>query len=139
MPAAISGVAMKQSMHRIVSLVLLAMLMAACSDQPGKQWAAKKRARAAARKLQDQAEELPPVPPGEKIFAENCLICHKVRNKGGVVGPDLSKIGQSRDGDYLEQVIRQPAKVYPGSVMPPFEHLPSEQIDALVDYLLTLK
>ena len=130
---------MKQRLPRLLLLVALAMLLAACSDQPGKQWAAKKRARAALKEQPLPAKELVIPPRGDLIFAENCLKCHTVGGKGSTVGPDLSKIGSRRSGEYLEQVIREPSAVFPGTVMPAAENLSVEQVEALVDYLLTLK
>ena len=126
---------MKQSLQRIVSIVLLAMLVFACSGPEGKQWAAKKRARAA----KQRALELASIPPGEPLFADSCLRCHTLRGKGGAVGPDLSRIGARGNRAYIEQVIRNPSKVFPGTVMPAFDNLSLEQVNSLVDYLLSLK
>ena len=72
---------------------------------------------------------------GEAIFIERCRDCHKVHEVGGVVGPDLTNIGAKRDRQFLDQVIRDPSKLYPGSVMPPYDTLPADQIKLLVDYL----
>ncbi len=133
---------MKRLLPRAVSLILLAMLVAACSgEHRGKQWAAKKRAREAKQQGErgEHGEQGPSTPPGETLFAENCRKCHKVGAKGGAIGPDLSAIGRTRDGQYLEQVLRQPSQVFPGTVMPPFDNLSAEQINNLVDYLLSLK
>ena len=76
---------------------------------------------------------------GEAIFIERCRDCHKVHETGGVVGPDLSSVGARRSRDFLEQVIREPSKLYPGTVMPPYDTLPGDQIKLLVDYLSGLK
>lgn len=86
-----------------------------------------------------QAQKAPAKRTGEEIFIERCRDCHKVRETGGVVGPDLSDVGAKRDREFLDQVIRQPSKVYPGTVMPPYDTLPADQIRLLVDYLSGLK
>lgn len=125
---------MKGSFYRIISILLLAMLAAACSPQDS-QWKAKKRMQAA----RERALELANRPPGEARFAELCKRCHKLQGKGGAIGPDLTNIGKLRSPEYLEQMIRQPSKVFPGSVMPSFDHLSAEEIDSLVDYLRNLK
>ncbi|MBJ6750402.1 c-type cytochrome [Geomonas anaerohicana] len=76
---------------------------------------------------------------GEELFNERCRDCHIVKDKGGVVGPELSHVGSKRDRRFLEQVIREPAKVYPGTAMPPYDTFSKKQIDSLVDYLSGLK
>jgi len=76
---------------------------------------------------------------GEAIFIERCRDCHRVHDKGGVVGPDLSGVGSQRSRDFLERVIKDPSKAYPGTVMPPYDALPADQLKLLADYLETLK
>ncbi|MBJ6800490.1 c-type cytochrome [Geomonas propionica] len=76
---------------------------------------------------------------GEELFNERCRDCHIVKDKGGVVGPELSHVGSKRDRRFLEQVIREPGKVYPGTAMPPYDTFSKKQIDSLVEYLGGLK
>lgn len=76
---------------------------------------------------------------GEAIFIERCRDCHKVHETGGVVGPDLSSVGAKRSRDFLERVVKDPSKAYPGTVMPPYDSLPADQLRLLADYLETLK
>jgi mono/diheme cytochrome c family protein len=129
---------MRKGLQRFASIVLLTTLVA-CSVPEGKQWAAKKRARATQERAQERAQELARIPPGEPLFAENCLRCHSLLGKGGTIGPDLSKIGARRDDKYLEEVIRRPSHPFPGTVMPAFDNLSQEELRLLVDYLLSLK
>ena len=121
------GVEMSKSLHRIIGLALLCLLAAGCSRQ---EEARQPPVRHAAK----QAGEV----TGEALFIERCRECHGVRQKGGVIGPDLSKIGSSRERAYLEQVIREPSQVFPGTAMPRYDTLSRKQVDSLVDYLETL-
>jgi putative heme-binding domain-containing protein len=43
---------------------------------------------------------------GERIFWASCGTCHAVKGRGGVIGPDFSRIGQSREA--LAAAIRNP-------------------------------
>ncbi len=61
-------------------------------------------------------------------------------------GPDLSHHASRLRGATLEQQreiqilhLRNPRAVSPGSVMPSYNHLSDAELNALVDYLLTLK
>ncbi len=51
---------------------------------------------------------------GRRIFFErtetNCLRCHTIAGKGGLVGPDLSKIGSEKSREYLLESIVDPNK-----------------------------
>jgi len=120
---------MTRSLYRsTICLALLSLSVAACS----------------------KTEEQPPPPAkrevqlsdeltGEALFNERCRDCHQVNGKGGTVGPDLTGVASRRDRAYLEQAIREPAKLYPGSVMPHYDTFSIKQVKSLVDYLATLK
>ena len=43
---------------------------------------------------------------GERIFWASCGSCHAVKGRGGVLGPDFSRVAQSREA--LAQAIRDP-------------------------------
>lgn len=49
---------------------------------------------------------------GKKIFLErssvSCLRCHRVRDEGGLVGPELTQIGATKDRRYLMEAIVTP-------------------------------
>jgi len=113
----------------VIPVILLTLFSAGCSKSEEQQRPpAGKHALEAVNSLM-----------GEALFFERCRDCHTVQGKGGVVGADLSTIGAKRSRAYLEQVIREPSKVFPGSAMPPYDTLSAQQIDSLVDYLGKLK
>jgi len=45
---------------------------------------------------------------GERIFWSTCGRCHTVNGRGGPLGPDLSRIAQSRSRESLARAIRNP-------------------------------
>jgi cytochrome c oxidase cbb3-type subunit 3 len=49
---------------------------------------------------------------GEKIFrgSGGCSTCHMVKGQGGLLGPDLSRVGASRSVSYLIDSLRDPNK-----------------------------
>ena len=118
---------MRVNLQRITIVLALALSAAACSKGDQQPVVAESHTLQAKNKW-----------TGEAIFIERCRDCHRVHETGGVVGPDLSSVGAKRDSQYLSQIIRQPSKVYPGTVMPPYDTLPPEQIRLLVDYLSSL-
>jgi ubiquinol-cytochrome c reductase cytochrome b subunit len=77
---------------------------------------------------------------GGKLFDSlGCLGCHRVNGTGGNVGPDLSnEVNRGRSRDWLTNQIRDPKSHYPNTVMPAFSTLNDQQINQLVDYLLSL-
>jgi putative heme-binding domain-containing protein len=62
--------------------------------------------------LRTLAAPAPAEPPrgnaenGEKIFRARCSSCHRVNGRGGVLGPDLSRIGVARTRQALVRQIR---------------------------------
>ena len=122
---------MKHSLRRSVPLILIPLLglVAACSDREAEQGAP------SGPKLQSARE----LSPGEALFNERCRDCHTVHEKGGVAGPDLSAIGSLRQKAYLRRVIREPSRIFPGTVMPAHDAFSFDQQDSLVDYLSSLK
>jgi len=54
---------------------------------------------------------------GERFFngRGNCLSCHMVRGRGGVLGPDLSAVGRRLRPAQIEQALRDPSAALPQS------------------------
>jgi putative heme-binding domain-containing protein len=55
---------------------------------------------------------------GERIFWATCGSCHAVGVRGGHLGPDLSRIGQSQSRDALMQAIRDPSAAVAAAYQP---------------------
>jgi cytochrome c oxidase cbb3-type subunit III len=51
---------------------------------------------------------------GRAVYQKlDCAACHTIAGAGGVVGPELSKIGQKRAASYLRQAVLEPGMVKP--------------------------
>jgi cytochrome c oxidase cbb3-type subunit 3 len=61
---------------------------------------------------------------GEKVFAETagCSTCHMVQGRGGLLGPDLSRVGESRSAAYLIESIREPNRELSSGMLDPNNH-----------------
>ena len=69
-----------------------------------------------------------------------CATCHTIDGEGGNSAPDLSRVGATRDAEWLRRWITSPESVDPFASMPPFgETLTKEQMDAIVAYLAARK
>jgi len=53
------------------------------------------------------------VESGQKIFAAQCSLCHRVAGRGGRLGPDLTRIGAARSRAALVREIRTPSEWIP--------------------------
>ena len=83
-------------------------------------------------------EKDPLVIAGQRIYQDmNCAYCHKIKGKGGVVGPELDKVAGNESIEWLEKHFRDPRSVTPGSAMPQLSLLPDE-IVALSAYMKSL-
>lgn len=76
---------------------------------------------------------------GEQIFKQKCAMCHVVNGKGGKIGPELTKIAAKLKDADLKTQLENPKKANPSSSMPSFKTLPKADMDALLEYLKTLK
>ena len=78
---------------------------------------------------------------GRQLYAQRgCVACHRIRSVGGALGPDLTFIGsRKRDPAWHLRHFKEPQATSPGSTMPPFKHLPEEELKALTVYMLSLR
>jgi ubiquinol-cytochrome c reductase cytochrome b subunit len=69
-----------------------------------------------------------------------CIGCHRVHGQGGTLGPDLSSgVLKGKSRQWLITQIRDPKKHDAKTIMPAFASATDEQINEVVDYLLTLE
>ncbi|MEM4408285.1 MAG: cbb3-type cytochrome c oxidase subunit II [Candidatus Caldarchaeum sp.] len=79
---------------------------------------------------------------GLKAFREaGCLRCHRVGSMGSaVIGPDLAGVGRKyASREWFLQKMRNPETLSPGSRMPSFSHLSEEKLQAIAEYLRSLR
>ncbi|MBT4520483.1 MAG: c-type cytochrome [Halieaceae bacterium] len=82
----------------------------------------------------DSAEEI--------VAALSCGACHKIADQQGMLGPDLTTIGASKDREYLRRALLDPnadvAEGYMKGMMPPTygDQLSANELEMLVDYML---
>jgi mono/diheme cytochrome c family protein len=124
---------MRKTLYLIATLLILSVLLAACGgggDTGG-----------------DAG-----VSAGKDLFAQTvigsqagCSTCHSLSAGVVIVGPSLAGIGSRGDGDSIRESILNPNAAlvdgFPADTMPNVwgDELNDEQIDQLVEYLLTLK
>ncbi|NLP50821.1 cytochrome c oxidase subunit II [Bacillus sp. RO1] len=88
---------------------------------------------------------------GEEIFNQSCITCHAVgadAQSDAGVAPNLTNFGDrtmiagilDHDADNLAKWLKDPEKVKPANLMTgTYGNLEQEEIDALVEYLMSLK
>lgn len=93
-----------------------------------------------------KAEEAAPLKTAQEVIAKfGCGACHKVADQTGEIGPNLTKIGATKNKDYIRQAILDPdaviAKGYPAGMMPKTfgDQLKASELEMLVNYLAGLK
>ena len=77
---------------------------------------------------------------GERVFrVERCDTCHSVDGSEGKMGPDLGRKGKFQaDSQWLQRYLSNPRSVVPSSIKVPL-HLPREEMNDLIAYLVSLK
>jgi mono/diheme cytochrome c family protein len=87
-----------------------------------------------------QASDNPAAPElarGQKVFEDSgCRGCHKLGGVGGVLGPELDKVGARRSPDWLREHFLAPASVTPGSAMPP-QKFAEADLQAIILFMLS--
>ena len=75
---------------------------------------------------------------GALVYQQNhCNSCHKVNGVGQTVGPPLNGLSKRRSRSWVEDHFLDPAKLSPGSFMPPYK-LSRKDLDNLTSYLFAL-
>lgn len=75
----------------------------------------------------------------ELVNALGCKGCHSLGENGGNLGPDLNTVGRRLDAEAIRRQIVNPRGSYAASMMPAYDHLPTDDLEALVDYLKSLR
>ncbi len=87
--------------------------------------------------LPTDVPDAPKLARGQAVFDETgCIGCHKLHGVGGIIGPELDKVGAKRSPTWLLTHFKNPAAVTPGSAMPPIKASPAD-LDALTLYVLS--
>jgi mono/diheme cytochrome c family protein len=87
-----------------------------------------------------QAADNPAAPQlarGQQIFEDSgCRGCHKLGGTGGIVGPELDKVGAKRSPEWLKKHFLSPATVSPSSGMPP-QKFSEPDLEAITLFMLS--
>jgi mono/diheme cytochrome c family protein len=67
-----------------------------------------------------------------------CQACHTIGASGGYVGPNLSNAGNWLNAAWIEEWLKNPQALVPGT-FEPRRTLTNQEVEALTAYLLTLK
>lgn len=82
---------------------------------------------------------LPPRQAGTRLMEEyDCFACHTIADRGGRVGPQLTRVEKRRDARWLATWLKDPQKVKPGTFMPTFG-FSDKEVMALSQYLSGLR
>ncbi len=69
-----------------------------------------------------------------------CGNCHSILGQESQpTGPDLAYVGKSWSSDNIVTLLKNPRGMFPGTIMPSFNHLSDEELRTIADYLATLK
>jgi mono/diheme cytochrome c family protein len=73
---------------------------------------------------------------GRLVEDLNCLVCHTIRGKGGVLAPDLTWEGSRVRRDWLSRFLKEPntIRLYMQERMPKF-HLTDAEAETIVSYM----
>jgi mono/diheme cytochrome c family protein len=67
-----------------------------------------------------------------------CQSCHTIGSSGGYVGPNLTNVGNWMNAAWIEEWLRDPQELVPGTIEPR-RTLPAQEVTALTAYLMTLR
>ncbi len=92
-----------------------------------------------------KAEEAPLTTPEAVVTKYGCGGCHKIAGQTGEMGPDLTRIGATRNKEYLRQAMLAPdaviAKGFTAGMMPNNygEQMKAKELEMLLNYMAGLK
>ena len=77
---------------------------------------------------------------GKKFYYEKyaCNACHQVDLKGGLIGPDLTKVGQRLKPEWIVYYLYNPKAFVINSVEPVYK-LTDREIESLTAFLINHK
>lgn len=70
--------------------------------------------------------------------ANQCSMCHTLNGEGAKVGPVLNGLRTRHDRAWVLGHFVDPDKYTPGSEMPPFDNLGTQELENLTDYVLSI-
>ncbi|MDR6225841.1 cytochrome c oxidase subunit II [Desmospora profundinema] len=88
---------------------------------------------------------------GKEVFTQNCMSCHAIDGTdlktSGDQGPNLAGFGNREkiagllefNDENLEEWLKHPEEIKPGTYMPSFDYLSDEDMDNLKEYLKSLQ
>lgn len=81
------------------------------------------------------------VEQGKSVYSmQGCGNCHTIGGAGGKVGPDLTKAGSLHpDRQWQIDHLIKPGSKVAGSTMPAYGQLKKEELQALAEYMISLK
>ncbi|MBI4936855.1 MAG: c-type cytochrome [Nitrosomonadales bacterium] len=88
-----------------------------------------------------KAEEAPLTTPEAVVNKYGCGACHVIAGQSGSLGPNLSKIGATRNKEYLRQAMLDPdaviAKGFTAGMMPKNygEQMKAKELEMLLNYM----
>lgn len=65
----------------------------------------------------------------------NCNDCHTILGIGGYYAPDVTKVTEYRDSEWMTRFIKDPEHVWPQARKMPNLHLADEEISAVIAFL----
>ncbi len=68
-----------------------------------------------------------------------CFACHSRPDQGSGEAVSLANVGTRFSADQLKALLAHPRRYHPQARMPNYAHLRPHELQALIDYLLTLK
>lgn len=73
------------------------------------------------------------------IVRNNCLVCHRIGDAGGTMGPDLTNYAEREiRADDVIVFLKDPKSWYPSARMPAYPDLPPRDLALIANYLCGL-